>query len=119
MTAGVSSQDPPVVEASPTGPAVRDERDRIAARLLGSVIRRLFPAGLSMNAAAAQLETGGGPGASRRALARIHEAMTVSDEAIAEVRSTVYEPNPVDHPSPEHGETDGASFCSAPLTPST
>lgn len=72
-----------------------------------------------MNAAAAQLADGGAPGASRRALTRIHEAMSTLDEAIAEVRSTVYEPNPLDHPSPEQGETDGAPLCSAPLTPST
>ncbi|MEU7818384.1 hypothetical protein [Pseudonocardia sp. NPDC049154] len=45
--------------------------------------------------------------------------MSTLDEAIAEVRSTVYEPNPLDHPSPEQGETDGAPLCSAPLTPST
>jgi signal transduction histidine kinase len=117
VTSGVSSEDPPAVLPSHMG-GIRDERDRIAARLLETVIRRLFAAGLSMNAAAAELEGGGTPGAPGRAVTRIDEAMVLLDEAIVEIRSAVYQPTPLEHlPWRARGRTGRSDGTSSPSTP--
>ena len=93
MTAG-PGRDPPAGRAA--GPAetarrLTEERDRIAKDINDVVVGRLFSAGLSLQSALGLLD-------GHRAGQRIHDALAELDQAVIDLRDTVFGTPPADSP---------------------